>query len=104
MNIDPSHDEITERARSLWEERGRPEGQDTSIWLDAETELRRRSAQSSASGAPASTGSAGPNSTPPMEKPRRAQRRNVDENTPRSFSSAPETRSPVRTPKVNPNV
>ena len=44
MNIDPSHDEISEHARGLWQARGQPEGQDTAIWLDAEKELRARSA------------------------------------------------------------
>jgi hypothetical protein len=42
---DPSHDEITEHARGLWQSRGQPEGQDTEIWLDAERELRARSAR-----------------------------------------------------------
>jgi hypothetical protein len=30
---------ITERARQLWEEDGRPEGRDTEYWLKAENEL-----------------------------------------------------------------
>jgi hypothetical protein len=30
---------ITERARQLWEEDGRPEGRDTEYWLKAEDEL-----------------------------------------------------------------
>jgi len=42
MNTDPSHDEISEHARSLWQSRGQPEGQDNEIWLDAERELRAR--------------------------------------------------------------
>lgn len=30
------HDEITQRARELWQARGRPEGCDLEIWLEAE--------------------------------------------------------------------
>jgi hypothetical protein len=40
MTTDPSHDEISERARNLWQARGQPQGQDNEIWLDAERELR----------------------------------------------------------------
>lgn len=43
MTTDPSHDEISELARSLWQSRGQPAGQDNEIWLDAERELRLRS-------------------------------------------------------------
>jgi hypothetical protein len=35
----PTHEDISRRAQELWEERGRPEGRDTEIWLDAEREL-----------------------------------------------------------------
>jgi hypothetical protein len=35
-----SHQEISERARSLWEREGRPEGRDSEIWLRAEAELK----------------------------------------------------------------
>jgi hypothetical protein len=35
----PTHDEIATRAREIWEKRGRPHGQDTSIWLEAERKL-----------------------------------------------------------------
>jgi hypothetical protein len=36
----PSHEEISNRARALWEARGRPSGRDEEIWLTAEAELR----------------------------------------------------------------
>jgi len=36
----PSHSEIATQAQLIWELRGRPEGQDESIWLTAEQELR----------------------------------------------------------------
>lgn len=35
---------IAERAYSIWEERGRPEGQDLEHWLEAERRLRRQEA------------------------------------------------------------
>ena len=36
----PTHQEVSETARALWEHRGRPEGQDTDIWLEAERKLQ----------------------------------------------------------------
>jgi hypothetical protein len=36
----PSHQEIADCARALWEHRGRPEGEDTDIWLEAEQKLQ----------------------------------------------------------------
>lgn len=38
--VSPSHEQISERARSLWEERGRPEGRDLEHWFEAERALR----------------------------------------------------------------
>jgi hypothetical protein len=35
----PSHEEITERARRIWQERGQPEGKDLEHWLEAERQL-----------------------------------------------------------------
>jgi hypothetical protein len=35
----PTHDQITERARKLWEDYGCPEGRDEEIWLEAERQL-----------------------------------------------------------------
>jgi hypothetical protein len=37
---EPSHDEIARRAYALWEQQGCPQGQDMSLWLQAETQLR----------------------------------------------------------------
>jgi hypothetical protein len=39
---DPTHDEISKRARALWHEKGCPEGQSEMIWLEAEEMLRGR--------------------------------------------------------------
>lgn len=41
---DPTYDEISEKARKLWQERGQPTGQDDDIWFQAEHELRGRPA------------------------------------------------------------
>lgn len=35
----PAHDEIAQRARSIWDMRGQPSGHDLSIWLEAERQL-----------------------------------------------------------------
>jgi hypothetical protein len=37
----PTHDEISERARKLWEAKGCPAGQDEEIWLEAEAQLKK---------------------------------------------------------------
>jgi quinol monooxygenase YgiN len=37
---EPTCEEIAASARSLWEKRGRPSGQDDQIWLEAERRLR----------------------------------------------------------------
>ncbi len=34
-----SHDEISRKAKELWENYGRPEGRDDEIWLEAERSL-----------------------------------------------------------------
>lgn len=34
-----AHEEITRRARSLWQERGCPAGRDIEIWLEAERQI-----------------------------------------------------------------
>lgn len=44
----PSHDTITQQARELWEQRGRPQGQDVAIWLEAERQLQARAAETAA--------------------------------------------------------
>lgn len=35
-----THDEISQKARELWENYGRPAGRDEEIWLEAERALR----------------------------------------------------------------
>jgi Protein of unknown function (DUF2934) len=35
----PSHEAITKRAEALWLQKGRPEGRDEQIWLEAERQL-----------------------------------------------------------------
>ena len=35
----PTHDEISQRARELWESNGRPADRDQDIWLEAERQL-----------------------------------------------------------------
>jgi hypothetical protein len=35
----PTHDEISRQARTIWQDRGCPEGIDTEIWLEAERQL-----------------------------------------------------------------
>ena len=35
-----THEDISKRAREIWEREGRPEGRDKEHWLQAETELR----------------------------------------------------------------
>ncbi|HEY1791400.1 MAG TPA: DUF2934 domain-containing protein [Opitutaceae bacterium] len=37
---EPTHGEISDCARRIWENSGRPEGIDTPIWLEAERRLR----------------------------------------------------------------
>jgi hypothetical protein len=36
-----SHDQIADRARAIWEQRGRPQGEDEKIWHEAEDQLKR---------------------------------------------------------------
>ena len=37
------HEDISKRAREIWEREGRPEGRDKEHWLQAEAELRQES-------------------------------------------------------------
>jgi len=37
----PTHDQIAQRAREIWERRGHPQGQDREIWLEAEAQLAK---------------------------------------------------------------
>ncbi len=36
----PSHAAISQQASEIWEQRGRPQGQDVAIWLEAERQLQ----------------------------------------------------------------
>jgi hypothetical protein len=38
-----THEEISRKAREIWEREGRPEGRDKEHWLQAEAELRQES-------------------------------------------------------------
>jgi hypothetical protein len=90
MNTDPSTDDISERAYALWQQRGRPEGQESELWLEAEQELKR-SAQHSP-GAEASTPAV---ISAPTEKKGRAQRRDLAG----AQATPPENRAAARLPK-----
>ena len=37
-----THEEISQRAREIWEREGRPEGRAKEHWLQAETELQQK--------------------------------------------------------------
>jgi len=41
-----THEEISKRAREIWEREGRPQGRDKEHWLQAETELRQQAMRS----------------------------------------------------------
>jgi hypothetical protein len=36
-----THDQIADRARAIWEQRGCPQGEDERIWHEAEDQLKR---------------------------------------------------------------
>jgi hypothetical protein len=36
-----THQQIEQRAREIWQQKGRPVGQDEKIWLEAETQLKK---------------------------------------------------------------
>jgi hypothetical protein len=39
MTISPTHEQIAQRAHTLWEQRGSPEGRNAEFWAQAEREL-----------------------------------------------------------------
>ncbi len=39
--VTPTYEQIAERARNIWQERGCPTNQDESIWYEAENQLKR---------------------------------------------------------------
>src|SRR5512133_281155 len=51
-----THEEISKKAREIWEREGRPEGRDIEHWLQAETELRQESPQHQSSNGTNATG------------------------------------------------
>lgn len=40
-NVAPTYEQIAERARNIWQDRGCPTNQDESIWYEAENQLKR---------------------------------------------------------------
>jgi hypothetical protein len=38
--VEITNEEITKLAHQLWEKKGRPQGQDLQVWLEAEAELK----------------------------------------------------------------
>ena len=45
-----ARDKVADRARRIWEERGRPEGRDLEHWLEAERQLRVGDAKTNRAG------------------------------------------------------
>ena len=43
-----THEDISKRAREIWEREGRPEGRDKEHWLQAEAELQREQGSNAA--------------------------------------------------------
>lgn len=54
-----THEEISKRAREIWEREGRPEGRDMEHWLQAEKELRGQSSKSQTTSTSASATTVG---------------------------------------------
>ena len=40
--VRPTHEQISERAKAIWKERGEPSGQDDDIWFEAERQLEEQ--------------------------------------------------------------
>lgn len=40
-SVSLTHDQTADRARAIWEQRGRPQGEDERIWHEAEDQLKR---------------------------------------------------------------
>jgi hypothetical protein len=76
----PSHDEISTKAREIWESYGRPAGRDEEIWLEAERQLQPQSAQN----APAAATETAPASPPSSGSTARAMPRSSGNATPRA--------------------
>jgi hypothetical protein len=39
-SVSLTHDQIADRARAIWEQRGHPQGEDEKIWHEAEDQLK----------------------------------------------------------------
>ena len=65
-SVRPSHEQISERARTLWQQRGQPSGQDDEIWFEAERqvaeEAERNDSRRTPQPSPASVASSSSNS------------------------------------------
>ncbi|HET6246409.1 MAG TPA: DUF2934 domain-containing protein [Tepidisphaeraceae bacterium] len=48
--VEITNEEITKLAHQLWEQKGRPQGQDLQVWLEAEAELKSGNRVSAATG------------------------------------------------------
>jgi hypothetical protein len=77
-NSYPPRDAVEKRAREIWEQRGRPEGQELDHWYQAEGELlemRNKAEKIDSSNQPAARGNPAPppappsKATPPSAKP-----------------------------------
>lgn len=77
----PSHEEISSKAREIWESYGRPAGRDEEIWLEAERQLQPAQA---AQNAPAAATETAPGSPPPVASTARAMPRGSATATPRA--------------------
>lgn len=60
----PSHDQISQKARALWERYGQPSGRDEEIWLEAERLLSSPNTRPSENNSSAGNGDQRPVDTP----------------------------------------
>jgi hypothetical protein len=108
-NSYPTRDAVEQRAREIWEQRGRPDGQELDHWYQAEKELleMRNQAEKAASSSPAAKPSlpaaakpspapAAPSASGPAATPKAAL-----PSTPASKPS-PSAQPAVAAPKVEP--
>lgn len=78
-----AHEQIARRAEQLWRERGSPQGQDETIWLEAEAELKAKSESKPVSGTAAQPS----NPTPAPEAGTRSKTRDAAEAKPKNARS-----------------
>ncbi len=79
----PSNEQIAERARRIWQERGSPGGRDLEHWFEAERQLRAELAV---------------HARPPSEASRRAKGLDLDEAEKRLVGLLENPPSPARRP------